>query len=218
MKYEYVLLDLDGTLMDTEEGIIQCMKDTIIELGLEPVSDELMASFIGPPIAHSFERIYGVDTETGIKYSNIYRERYKGEYLFQASIYDGMMDLLKVLKDNGVAIGVATYKREDCAVELLNGVGIGEYCNIIRGSDFDNTLSKQRIIELCIEAIDCPLDKVLMIGDTHHDGGGAKSAGVDFLAVTYGFGFKKGDTSEVSEFNPVFVADTVPDIIKYLGL
>lgn len=218
MKYEYVLLDLDGTLMDTAEGIIQCMKDTIAELGLEPVSDELMASFIGPPIAHSFERIYGLAPEKAVEYSNIYRERYKGEYLFQASIYPGMMDLLKVLKDNNISIGVATYKREDCAIELLNGVGIGEYCKIIRGSDAANTLTKQRIIELCIESANCSLDKVLMIGDTYHDGGGAKSAGVDFLAVTYGFGFKKGDTSEVSEFNPVFIADTVPEITKFLGL
>lgn len=218
MKYEYVLLDLDGTLMDTADGIIQCMKDTINEVGLTPVSDELMASFIGPPVAHSFERIFGVTPEKGVEYSNIFRERYKGQYLFQATIYDGMMDLLKALKDNGVTIGVATYKREDCAIELLNGVGIGEYCKVIRGSDYDNTLSKQRIMELCLEGVDCPLDKVLMVGDTHHDGGGAKLMGVDFLAVTYGFGFKKGDTSEVSEFNPVFVADTVPEIIKYLGL
>ncbi len=218
MKYEYVLFDLDGTLMDTGDGILDCMRATIIEVGLTPGSDEVVATFIGPPIAHSFERIFGVDSETAIKYSTIFREKYKEEYLFIATIYDGMLDLIKLLHENGVKIGVATYKREDCAIKLLDGVGIGEFCTVIHGSDYNNTLSKQQIMELCMEKNTCSLDKVLMVGDTLHDGGAAKSMGVDFLAVTYGFGFKKGEMQEVSEFTPVFVADTVPEITKYLGL
>lgn len=218
MKYDYVLFDLDGTLMDTGDGILDCMRATIIEVGLTPVSDEVMATFIGPPIAHSFERIFGVDNKTAIKYSNIFREKYKEEFLFQATIYDGMLDLIKALHSDGVKIAVATYKREDCAIKLLDGVGIGEYCVVIHGSDIENTLSKQQIMELCLEKYDCPLDKVLMVGDTLHDGGAANSMGVDFLAVTYGFGFKKGETLDVSEFTPVFVADTVPEITKFLGL
>lgn len=218
MKYDYVLFDLDGTLMDTGDGILDCMRATIIEVGLTPVSDEVMATFIGPPIAHSFERIFGVDSKTAIKYSNIFREKYKEEFLFQATIYDGMLDLLKALHSDGVKIAVATYKREDCAIKLLDGVGIGEYCVVIHGSDIENTLSKQQIMELCLEKYDCHLDKVLMVGDTLHDGGAANSMGVDFLAVTYGFGFKKGETLDVSEFTPVFVADTVPEITTFLGL
>lgn len=218
MKYDYILFDLDGTLMDTGDGILDCMRATILEVGLQPVADDVMATFIGPPIAHSFERIFGVAPDVAIEYSNIFREKYKSEYLFQATIYDGMLDLIKAIHSAGVKIAVATYKREDCAIKLLDGVGIGEYCTVIHGSDKNNTLSKLQIMELCLKAYNCPLDKVLMIGDTLHDGGAANTMGVDFLAVTYGFGFKKGDTADLNLYKPVFTADVVPQINEFLGL
>lgn len=189
-----VLFDLDGTLLDTSEGIMDSVKYAIHELGLSELPKETILKFVGPPIQNSLITYCGLSKEEAQKGANIFRDYYKSQALFKATPYSGIIDLLQSIKDKDIKIGVATYKREDYAIDLLKHFGIAYYCDIIHGADNENKLTKADIIDLCISELGESKGNVVLVGDTDHDAKGAQDAGVAFIAVTWGFGYNKQST------------------------
>lgn len=190
-----VLFDLDGTLLDTSEGIKHSVSYAISKMGYKSLPEDIILKFVGPPIQNSLMLYCGVDSVEAQKGANIFRDFYKNEALFEASLYEGVVPMLDCLKEKGIKIGVATYKREDYALELLNHFGITKFCSVIHGADNENKLTKADIINLCILELGCNRSETVLVGDTEHDENGAIKAGVGFIAVTWGFGYKKrGET------------------------
>ncbi len=214
MKWNCVLFDLDGTLADTSQGIIHAIEKTIDRLGLEALSEEEKRSFIGPPIYESFKKRYDMGETLVQEATNLFRNSYKDEFLFEATLYAGIPELLQELKDNGVALGVATNKRIDYAMRLLEHLQIAKYFQCIQGSDFANTLKKPEIINECIEKMHANKNEVVLIGDTIHDYKGAMKSGIDFLAVGYGFGFETAEERKLIDSSPLF--NNVGEICSYL--
>lgn len=140
-KYQAVLFDLDGTLLDTSEGILSSVKYTIDVMGFEPIDDDLFETFIGPPIQHTLQRIYNLDDATRDKAAAVFRDHYSTVDLCKAKLYDGVLETLSELKKKGIKIAVATYKREDYAAKILDEFGISPYCDWIQGSDFAGKLT-----------------------------------------------------------------------------
>lgn len=177
------------------EGIKHSVRYTLSAMGYSALSEETILKFVGPPIQNSLMMYCGVSPEDAQKGANVFRNYYKTNALFEASLYDGIIELLIELKSKEIKIGVATYKREDYAIDLLKHFGIDKYCDVIHGADNDNVLSKADIVELCIKEIGEERDKVILIGDTEHDAKGAFQAKIGFIAVTWGFGFKKTEVN-----------------------
>ena len=112
-------------------------------------------------------------------------------------------------------MAVATYKREDYALELLKHFHFDQYCEPMHGADNLNVLKKEDIVNLCIHEMNASREECVLVGDTEHDALGAVKAGVAFLAVTYGFGFQPGEKLP-SDCSFIGVADTTTDIVKIL--
>ncbi len=215
-SYKAVLFDLDGTLIDTSKGVIDCIKLTIDALKLKPLSMDAILRFIGPPLQYSFEKecnLTGSDIDLAVK---TFRTFYTGDNLFNVEIYGGIFELLELLKSNNIMVAVATYKQEAFANTLLEHVGIAKYCDYIYGSDKEGLLTKADIVQKCIDSFGVDNSNVVLIGDSSYDAIGSKNVNVDFIAVTYGFGFKS--TDDAMQYNNVYVADTVYDIIRVLNL
>ena len=208
------IFDLDGTLLDTREGVIESAKYAARELGFEELPYETMLTFVGPPIQNSFMNHYGCDEGTAQKAANIFRDYYKNTALLLAEPYEGIYDLCRVLKANGIKMSVATYKREDYALTLLRHFDFDKYCDPMHGADNNNVLKKEDIVRMCQEEMGATNETSVLIGDTDNDAKGAAKANTPFIAVTYGFGFKTAE--DVSEYPHIGVADTpmeVADII-----
>lgn len=191
-SYQLAIFDLDGTLLDTTEGVLSSVKYTIEQMGFEMLDDKALSAFIGPPIQDSFAKAYHLEGPILQEIATIFRNRYSTtEYLLQAKSYEGIYDLLEQLRLRGIQVAVATYKREDYARTLLKHYGFDRYTDIMFGGDHENKLKKKDIIEKCIVTANISgRDQVVMIGDTANDAIGAEGMGVDFLGVTYGFGFQ----------------------------
>ena len=175
------------------------------------MSDMQLESCIGPPIQESFRRIYGVDEVRANEMASIFRNLYKEKYLYDAEVYSGMPEVINTLKHNGIMVMIATYKREDYTEKLLKKFGLWNQFDYVKGSDFDGRLKKSDIIKMCIEKSQCNREECIMIGDTFHDGDAAYEIGVDFLAVTYGFGFKAKESVD----GAIFIADSVLELKDY---
>ena len=195
-----ILFDLDGTLLDTSEGIRHSVRHTLDQMQLPQPSEEEIRKFIGPPIQESLMKYAGLCAEKAQQGANIFRDFYKTQALYEASVYDGVFPILEQLRKEGFKIGVATYKREDYAIDILKHFGISTYCDVIHGADNENKLTKADIIELCCKELAVIKDNILLVGDTEHDARGAILAGVHFCAVTWGFGYSNNSVFDDGVF------------------
>lgn len=192
MRYQLAIFDLDGTLLDTTQGILKSVEYTIQHFGLPPLSHDILLSFIGPPIQESFAKVYGLSGSILQEIASIFRTNYSSYNLLKANPYNGIYDLFQRLSDMGIQTAIATYKREDYALTLLKHFDFYQYTNIMYGGDNENKLKKKDIIIKCIKTSKInDYNSVVMIGDTLHDAIGAMELNLDFIAVTYGFGFKQ---------------------------
>lgn len=214
-KYDLVIFDLDGTLLDTTEGVLASVKHTIREMGFAPQPDAVLASFIGPPIQDSFAKLYGLEGPILQEIAGVFRTQYSTVDLLKAAPYEGIFELLCENRAGGAMNAVATYKREDYAVKLLCHYGFDRYMAVMHGGDHENKLKKRDIIELCIkESGVTDRSRIVMVGDTLHDAIGAAEIGVDFIGVTFGFGFKS--EADVAPYPHVGVADTAMDVLRFI--
>lgn len=213
-KYEIAVFDVDGTLLDTTEGVVSAVKHTIEEKGLKELPYETLLTFIGPPIQDSFQRVYGFEGEILQELATTFRDYYKNVDLLKARPYDGIYDLFDALAKRNVKLAVATYKRQDYAVEILKHFGFDQYTDILYGADHENKLKKVDIIRKCMDDLGAvSYENAVMIGDSWHDANGAAQIGVDFIGVTYGFDFKTKE--EVFKNKAVGSADTPMEILNY---
>lgn len=210
-----IIFDLDGTLLDTSEGSIKSIDFTIKHMGYAPISEEIKQSFIGPPIFNSLKLTYHLSDDEAQKATEVFREAYKSKFLYKARIYEGIVPLLQTLHDKGYILAVASYKRDDYCKMLVQHFGLDSYFECILGSDSQNTLTKADIIKKCMqECNQTKTQNVILVGDSAHDAIGAQTLSLDFIAVTYGFGFKK---NEMIPYPHKGYANTPIEVLNYLN-
>ncbi len=209
-----VIFDLDGTLLDTSEGVIRSVKYMLDQLGYEALPEEMYRTFIGPPIHHRMKQIYGITDEEAAVAMHTFRDHYVEGDLFYASHYDGMEKLLQDLNGDGYRLGVCTYKREDQAKVLLEDKGLAKHFQVIHGQDAEGRLSKSEVLQLTMKDLGVTPEEAVMVGDAYTDAEGAAGAGTHFLAVTYGFGFQTAE--DVMKYPNIGAAGTPVEIRQVL--
>lgn len=197
MKYACVLFDLDGTLLDTGVGLENAIVETVAMNGLEPLDAEALRSFIGPPIGTSLKNHYGLTDEDAARVTAYFRKCYPEKHLTEAVEYEGIHELLRVLRESGVKLGVATNKPHSYTLPLMAHFGFDKEFDVIQGSVPGEFEGKALVVDECLRRLGVT-DKaqIVLVGDTIHDQKGAEEFGIDFLAVDYGYGYRPGDTAE----------------------
>jgi phosphoglycolate phosphatase len=182
-----ILFDLDGTLTDSGEGIINCAWLALKHFGLPLPDKETMRVFVGPPLRDSFMR-FGVpeeDVETAIE---IYRSRYVPTGMFENTPYPGIKSMLGALKAQGHQLFVATSKPEGMATAILEKFQLAPYFDLICGASMDDTRdSKDKVIAYLLEKTGGK-DDYIMVGDTAYDVEGAAVNGIPTIGVAWGYG------------------------------
>ena len=199
-----IIFDLDGTLLDTSDGILHCYHKTASMLNLRKNSVENDSIVIGGPLSDGFRTLYDIpDEETLAKAIDTYRKLYANEGITKFSAYNGIDTSLSELKSDGYQLGVATLKLEEYAKSMLkNGWNGTEKCT--KAYTVTKVLFEQK----------CLAKNAVLVGDSVYDKNGAEIAGVDFLGVTYGFGIKKGDKTN-SRFDTV---DSPVELTEYFKI
>ncbi len=192
MKYDLMIFDLDGTLLDTSPGIFGSVRYAEQTLKLKPITDEELREFVGPPPKDMYKRKYNLSDEDAMKATIAHRNYGFEKAIYEAEKYEGLEEVLNELRDKNVKLAVATLKKQKIAEAVLENYGIKNYFDVIVGMNDEETLTKKMAIEKAIEMTGA--SKVLMIGDSEYDFRGAMDANVDFVGVLYGFGFKKDES------------------------
>jgi phosphoglycolate phosphatase len=213
-KYKSILFDLDGTLTDPKEGILNSVKFALSRFGTAVPDEDTLLKFIGPPLQGSFRDFYdfsGSDIELAIRY---FREYFTSKGIHENRLYPGAAELLEFLKSRGVFIVLATTKPTAYANSILENFKIAEYFAYVKGSNLDGTESgKSEIIDHIIEKFRLEKASTIMVGDRSYDILGAKENGIDSAGVLYGY----GSESELEEAEATYIVRNIVEMKNLLG-
>lgn len=207
-----ILFDLDGTLTDSGEGIINCAILALEHFGLPIPSREKLRIFVGPPLNETF-LAHGVPADQIEEAIAVYRSRYVPIGKFENTPYPGVRELLETLKTQGHSLYVATSKPEAMSVEILEHFGLAKYFTQICGASLDLSRSTKEAVIAHLLAQNGRSDNMVMVGDTKFDILGAKAHGIPAIGVSWGY----GSVSEMRQAGAVGIADSMEQLLLLLN-
>lgn len=212
MKQKAIFFDLDGTLTDSGEGIINCATLALEHFGLPVPSREEMRVFVGPPLDQTLIK-FGVPPEKAQEGIDVFRSRYLVVGKFENAPYPGIHQLLETLKKQGHRLFVATSKPETTAVEILHKFELAQYFEVICGATMDGSrVHKADVIAYLLGKIGTPED-ILMVGDTEFDVIGAAAHGIKTIGVSWGY----GKVAEMEQAGAMGIAHTMEQLEQFIN-
>ena len=208
LKDTWVLFDLDGTLTQSEEGIWNCAKHAIREMGFPEPDAATLRRFIGPPLLYSFRTWMGMTEEQAQEAQKIYRARYTTVGMYENRVYPGVRTMLRTLWKQGAKLGVVTGKPAYPTGKILEHFGFDKFLSAVVCAT-DGHAEKEFLIR---EALPENHGEVWMVGDRCFDMEGGVKAGVHTLGVTYGYGSEQ----ELRETGAEQIAHTPSEILEIL--
>lgn len=181
-----VFLDLDGTLLESHPGILASLRHALESAGHHAFAETDLSWMIGPPFDESFRRMGLSDPEPVIA---LYQEHYSESGMFNARVYDGVLDALDTLRDSGVRLYLATAKPHVYARQITRHFGLAKRMEREFGPELDGTRQwKGDLLAHALAETGETAARAVMVGDREHDIAAAKDVGMKSVAVSWGYG------------------------------
>ena len=194
MKFKAVFFDLDGTLMDTSDGIFAGGRYAMDKVGIPIPEVRDWNIFIGPPLGDCFRITFGIRDEQIIRQlCEAYHEFYMKEGRLRARFYPGILDVVRQLKSRGYILGIASMKNEDLVQQMCRDFKVADLFDVQLGIDLVGTMTKADLLKDGFARLGLRPDECVLIGDTPIDAKGATDAGCQCIRVSWGFGFRPGE-------------------------
>jgi len=211
--FDFLIFDLDGTLINSREDIARSVNHALTACGLEALSLEEVSGFVGHGAANLIRSCLGEKNrevfEKALKY---FRRYYLDHLLDHTELYPGVREVLE--STEGIPKAVVTNKPLEHSLRILEGLEIRSFFCDVLGGDFQGAKkpAPDALIHLVEKhAVSCP--RTLIVGDSLIDLQAGKSAGIRTCAVTYGF-VKKEDLIQAG---PDYSIDTFPELKAILA-
>ncbi len=202
-----VLFDLDGTLVDSEVGILEGFRRATGAVGLRP-DEEAIRRWIGPPLEMSLLEV-GVDPSDIPAAVAAYRSFYGAEGLYQATVYDGIEDSLDALRSAGATLAVTTAKLVDFAETIVAHFGLDRYFPVVRGAGSDGLVDKAHIVAGALADLGRPSpEHTALVGDRRYDMAAAAANGLRAVGVSWGY----GSVQELQDAGAAVIVDKPSDL------
>ena len=188
---EGVFFDLDGTLTDSQVGIIRCIRYALAEVGVDVPAAEDLTWCIGPPLEQSLESILG-DSATAEIAMKHYRARFIETGMYENRVYDGVPGALSRLRSEGVTLFVATSKPEVYATRIVEHFRLAGFFERVFGTTLHGEhIEKTELLRRALGESKVSAGAAAMVGDRSHDMLGATQNGMLAGGVLYGYGSRE---------------------------
>ena len=177
-----IVFDLDGTLVDSLPDIVGSFQDAFTELGLTPPATEAVRGRVGLPLDVMYADFAPRDRVAALV--DAYRRIYPQRFTRTSRPFPGVLEVLAELRGHGFRLAVATTKRSDMATRFVGAMGLTEALDHVQGTDGFPHKPAPDVVHRALAALDA--DGTWMVGDTTHDVGAGKAAGLATFAVTWG--------------------------------
>ncbi|MCI6055167.1 HAD hydrolase-like protein [Dysosmobacter sp.] len=214
--YHYIFFDLDGTLTDSKEGILNCLRYALEKMGRPVPPTETLLNFIGPPLQDSYMEYCGFTEEEALEGIRLFRERYAPIGKFENAAAPGMPELCARLKERGFVLALASSKPEEMCVPICEKFGFAPSMAAITGSPPVGDWSKADVIRETMRRLgltEADKPAILMVGDRKFDVLGARECGIDCVGVEF-FGYAA--PGELAQAGAVAVVRTAEELEAFL--
>ena len=214
MKYEYIFFDLDGTLTDSQDGILNSFRSIFKHFGIKEPEYEVLRTYIGPPLVLTIGQTLGFTGEKLQEAVKVFSSYYDNQGYMENRVYKGIPEALQCLKALGCKLSVATSKPEHTAIKIMEHFDIAKYFDHICGSLPDESRSKKTdVIEYAIKLNEITdRSKILMVGDRKFDVEGAHQSGLKCAGVLFGYGSRE----EFEAAGADYIVENPEDLEKLL--
>ena len=210
MRYQNILLDFDGTIAQSGNGIINGVRFACETMGLTEGSPwEDWRAYIGPTVYRYTTAVLGLDEAGRDKFMGLFKGYYKEHGVYESPTYPGIDELISDARAEGMGVYLATSKPEELTLLSVKHLGL----------DFDGIVSaiperngKREVIAYCLEHYGLEPAKSVMVGDRDGDILGGKANGTATIGVSYGYGTRE----ELENAGADFLADSVEDLRAWI--
>ncbi|MDR0956391.1 MAG: HAD-IA family hydrolase [Endomicrobium sp.] len=209
MSFDFLIFDLDGTLVDSQYDITLCINLVRKEYGFNALSVEQVRSYLGDGINVLMNKV--MSEKAGVNMNKIvekFKFYYKQNLTKTTVMYEGVREMLEALRDKKKAI--LSNKNENFCKKIVEVLGISSYFVQIRGGDsIDVKKPNPKTVLDLVKLTNSDISKTIMIGDSVNDFLVAKSAGVLSMAVSYGY----SNVKCFKKYSPNYIVKTAKDIV-----
>ena len=211
----HLLFDLDGTLTDPRLGFVRCLRHALDAAGAPAPPDDVLATFIGPPLQQTLRHLLGERAELELERAiERYDERYSAQGVFENALYPGADTALGALSARGWTIRVVTSKRQDFACHVIEHFALKRQIADVLGFDASGALTdKAQLLRALFERTAIAPAECWMIGDRSYDMLAARETGARAIGVTWGYGSR----SELENAGAVALAESWERLVELLG-
>jgi phosphoglycolate phosphatase len=206
-----ILFDLDGTLTDSGEGIINCAILALEHFQLPIPDRQTLRVFVGPPLHETFIK-FGVPADKAEEAVAVYRSRYVPIGMFENAPYPGIRELLATLKEQCHTLYVATSKPEWMAEEILKKFELDGYFERICGATMDTSRTEKSQVIAYLLGLTGSAENAVMVGDTKFDVIGAAAHNIPTVGVSWGY----GTVEDMQQAGADAIANTMDELLEYL--
>ncbi len=181
-----IIFDVDGTIFDTKQGIIDCLNEVLEEFGYDKISDDLQDRYIGPPIKDSLIKFHEFSESDACNATAMYRDRYVSKHVGNSIPYEGLYSLLNWIKEKNYNLCIATMKTRNQVDALLEAFRIESYFDCVETAKYEGGYSKHEMLEkikLLYRG-----SEFMFVGDTNGDYKASQKAKISFVYAQYGYG------------------------------
>ena len=214
MKFSSIVFDLDGTLIDTLEDLMNSVNFALEKFNFPKRNIDEIRSFVGNGVRRLVYLSTPVNTDEKTKEEclAIFKEHYKEHSMVKTGPYNGIIEMLKKVKEMGIKTAVVTNKMQDAAVEIIRSF-FGENIDIIIGQ-IDGVAQKPAPdgVFLAMKKMGANPDETVYIGDSEVDCQTAHNASLPIIGCTWGFRSRE----ILEENNAEYIIDEPKEIIKII--
>jgi len=214
-KPEMILIDVDGTLVDSVPDLAYCVNEMLKQLGMPERDEQSIRHWVGNGVERLVKRslINALDGEPDEalyqKALPIFRDLYAVNTSVRSHLYDGVPEGLEYMKDAGYRLGCVTNKAGEFTLPILRDLGIADYFEVtICGDDTPRKKPDPLPLLTACERLAVKPGHSLMIGDSQSDVKAARAAGFSIICLSYGYNHGE----DIRDFNPDAVIDSFTEL------
>ena len=184
-----VIFDLDGTVWDSEEGIVGSLEHTFASYDMEVPDRSVLRANLGPPLQLMLAEL-GIPEDLVDEATLRYRERYVEWGAYRASLYPGVVPAIDAIAARGHRLATATSKGEGPTLQMLDHFGLRGRFEVVGAASMDaSAITKEAVLARTLSRLGDPdPSECWMVGDRSYDVTGAAEHGVGCIGVTWGYG------------------------------
>lgn len=211
--FELIVFDWDGTLMDSHQRILDCLKAAANDCDATLLTDFEFSNVIGLGLKKATETLYPDFSQQQVAaYSDRFRSHYLIENNTHSPLFNGAREILQTLKDKGYWMAVATGKGRQGLDLVLNESGLGSFFLTTRSASETFSKPHPQMLEEIMYELAIEPEQTLMIGDTEYDMELAKNARTHSLAVSYGV----HSLERLLKYSPLGYIDQIQELPEWL--